>query len=94
MKDDIVDAPASARVLFQTRYVDMFLVLAREAAKRGILVMIACHRINKDAWPGKGLWYDDALGFPESRVLASWTKVASRLCGQWNALARVAEVDP
>ena len=81
------DAPAKAQLLFQTRYVEMFKVLARVAAERGILVMIACHRINQDAWPGSGLWYDTSLGFPESRVLQSWSKIASALCGQWNIVA-------
>lgn len=87
LKNDIVDAPKLATVLFQTRYIDMFLVLAREAAQRGLLVMIACHRVKHDAWPGAGLWYDDSLGFTEDVVKESWSKLASVLCGQWNVVA-------
>jgi endoglucanase len=94
MKDDIVEAPSGAKELFQTRYVEMFGVLAREAAKRGMLVMIACHRINKDAWPGKGLWYDEALGFPETRVMESWSKIAAELCEHWNVFAADLQNEP
>ena len=94
LKDDIVDAPPNATVLFQTRYLEMFRVLAREAATRGILVMIACHRIQHDAWPGSGLWYDASLGFSEARVLQSWGKVASGLCGQWNVVAADLQNEP
>ena len=94
MKNDIVHAPEEATVLFQTRYIDMFLVLAREAAARGILVMVACHRIKHDAWPGAGLWYDESLGFPEARVLESWTKLAGALCGQWNIFAADLQNEP
>ena len=85
MKNDIVEAPDGAgpgHLLFQLRYVQMFLAIAHAAAQRGILIMIACHRVKHDAWPGAGLWYDDALGFPESRVLESWGIMASALCGQ------------
>lgn len=98
MKNDIVEAPQGARapgaLLFQTRYVEMFGVLASEAARRGILVMIACHRINKDAWPGKGLWYDEALNFPEKRVVESWSKIAGHLCGHWNVFAADLQNEP
>ena len=51
-----------------------------------MLVMIGCHRVRADAWPGKGLWYDDALGYPESRVKQSWSRVAAALCGEWNVV--------
>jgi len=94
MKNDIVEAPQGAQLLFQTRYVEMFGVLASEAARRGILVMIACHRINKDAWPGKGLWYDEALNFPEKRVMESWSKIAGHLCEHWNVFAADLQNEP
>ena len=86
LKDDIVETPQRERLLFQTRYVRMFAVIAREAAKRGILVLIACHRITHTAWPGAGLWYDSALGFSEARVLQSWDALASQLCDSWNII--------
>ena len=94
MKNDIVEAPKGAQLLFQTRYVEMFGVLASEAARRGILVMIACHRINKGAWPGKGLWYDEALNFPEKRVMESWSKIAGQLCEHWNVFAADLQNEP
>ena len=33
----------------------------KRAADRGILVMLACHRLTPQAWPGTGLWYDDNI---------------------------------
>ena len=71
MKNDIVTAPDEEPLLFQVRYLEMFAIIASEAAKRGILILLACHRIKHDAWPGKGLWYDDSIGYPESRVRGS-----------------------
>ena len=64
-------------MLFQIRYVPMFAALAKAAARRGILIMLACHRVKHDAWPGLGLWHDDGLGFPMSRVLDSWGRMAT-----------------
>lgn len=86
-RDEIVKSPKEEPLLFQVRYVEMFAIIAREAAKRGILVMVACHRIRHDAWPGKGLWYDQDIGWPVERIKASWTKLAATLCGQWNVVA-------
>ena len=87
LKNDIVDTPQQERFLFQTRYVDMFKVFAREAGKRGILVMIACHRITHDTWPGEGLWYDARRGYSEERVKQSWSLLADALCKHWNVFA-------
>ena len=83
----IVDAPEEEPLLFQVHYLEMFAIIAREAARRGILVMVACHRIKHDAWPGAGLWYDERLGWPVSRVKRSWAMVAQTLCGEWNVVA-------
>ena len=55
----------------------MFVVIAQEAARLGLLMMIACHRISPEAWPGEGLWYDKARGYPEARVKESWSQVAT-----------------
>ena len=63
-------------------YIDMFLKLAQVAARHGILVVLACHRLSNEAWPGKGLWYDEKL--TEPLVMRSWTRIAAKLCGQWN----------
>ena len=52
------------------------------AAEYGILVTMACHRLTPDAWPGNGKWYDGTV--TEARVLASWSRVAAKLCGHWN----------
>ena len=68
-------------------YRSMFQVLARAAAKYGILVMMACHRIRPAAWPGLGLWYDPSGPITLDRVLVSWDAVAAALCGEWNVFA-------
>ena len=75
------EAPELARF----KYVDMFLRLAEAAADAGILVMIACHRLNPEAWPGDGKWYDKDV--TESRVMDSWSIMAGKLCKQWNVFA-------
>ena len=91
LKNDIVEMTSEERAmepsLIQVRYVDMFALIAREAAQRGILIMLACHRIKGDAWPGAGLWYDEALGYPEERVKKSWSVLTAALCGTWNVVA-------
>ena len=35
--------------------------------------------------PGDGLWYDKDV--TEERVKESWSKLAAKLCGQWNVFA-------
>ena len=66
-------------------YLAMFRRLAEVAAEHGLLVMMACHRLKPDAWPGKGLWYDDEI--TEAKVKDSWSRIAAELCGQWNVFA-------
>ena len=63
----------------------MFAKLAEVAADHGVLVMMACHRLNPKAWPGEGKWFDKTI--TEARVLESWGKISGRLCGQWNVFA-------
>ena len=57
-------------------YIDMFLKLAQVAAEHGILILMACHRLKPDAWPGKGLWYDETV--TEERVKQSWSTLAAK----------------
>ena len=78
-------APWEAPELQEYGYLEMFARLAEVAAEHGILILMACHRLRPDAWPGDGLWYDEAL--TEARVLESWGRIAARLCGQWNIFA-------
>lgn len=59
--------------------------LAEEAAKQGVLIMMAMHRLTPEGWPGAGLWYDSQV--TEARVLESWTRLARALCKQWNVFA-------
>jgi len=77
-------------------YRQMLLHLVRAASHRGILVLLACHRIriayNTDVngvhaeWPGDwdGLWYDSA--YSEERVETLWGEVAQLFCAQWNVM--------
>ena len=75
------DAPWESSELQEYHYLDMFLKIAQIAADHGILIMMAAHRLRPNAWPGLGLWYDGLLS--EQRVLASWDRLADKLCSQW-----------
>lgn len=69
------------------RYLEMFARIAEAAASRGLLVMMACHRLAPDAWPGKGLWHDPDGPITEREVNASWSAVSEALCPSWNVFA-------
>ena len=94
LKDDIVETPPEEASLFQVRYLEMFGVIAREAARHGIIVLVACHRVTPEAWPGEGLWYDTKRGYTESTVRQSWSRVADALCGQWNVFGADLQNEP
>lgn len=102
LKNDLVELKSDGehgdgeQGLHGLRYLEVFALLAREAASRGILVVIACHRVLHDAWPGSGLWFDDTLGYPEARVKRSWSAVAAALCGesQWNVIGADLQNEP
>lgn len=78
--------------LYNVSYLDMFAEIANAAARKGILIMMGCHRLNPTAWPGNGLWHDDNI--TEAKVLESWDRVAERLCGQWNVFATDLQNEP
>ena len=80
-----VGAPWEAPELEAFHYLEMFVRLSEVAAEHGILVMMACHRLTPNAWPGNGKWYDARI--TEERVRQSWEKIANRLCRQWNVFA-------
>ena len=95
-KNDIVEAPEGAgpATCSSRSGTSRCSSPSRAAAKRGILIMVACHRVKHDAWPGAGLWYDDALGFSEAKVMESWALMASALCAQWNVFAADLQNEP
>lgn len=68
-------------------YLQMFGLVASAAAKRGLLVMLACHRMHPSTWPGEGLWFDTAGPITEEHVLQSWGKIADAFCHVWNVFA-------
>ena len=72
-------------------YVGMIKRLAQDMAKRGILVMLANHRLTPHTYPGaeaSGYWYSDEI--PVDAVKRAWTRLAEELCEEWNVFA----VDP
>ena len=87
-----VGAPWEAPELENFKYIDMFGRIAEVAAEYGIVVMIACHRLNPAAWPGDGKWFDTTI--TEEKVKESWGKVATKLCRQWNVVAADLQNEP
>jgi hypothetical protein len=77
-------APWESKELAHMSYLDMFVAIASAAAEHGILVMLSCHRLTRDAHWG-GLWFSYALN--EQRVYESWAKLIERTCDQWNVFA-------
>mmetsp|Transcript_26468 Transcript_26468/g.67219 ORF Transcript_26468/g.67219 Transcript_26468/m.67219 type:complete len:737 (-) Transcript_26468:276-2486(-) len=78
-------APWESPELEGYHYLEMFAKITEVAAEHGIMIMMAAHRLHPDAWPGKGLWYDERM--TEERVKESWAKISERMCKQWNFFA-------
>ena len=56
MRDAVVEAPPNLLDdLREVRYIEQFSLLARAAARRGILIVLGCHRIAPDAWQDPGI---------------------------------------
>jgi aryl-phospho-beta-D-glucosidase BglC (GH1 family) len=82
--------------LHGARYRQMFKVVIRAAARRQLLVLMACHRLRRsyaspehpEAWPGSwnGLWWEDDA-FPEIKVAVTWGEIAATFCSEWNFFA-------
>ena len=70
--------------LAHLHYVAMFRQIAVVAARFGILVLLACHRLTADSEWG-GMWFSDKV--PEAAVHASWARLMGELCGEWNVFA-------
>ncbi|KAL1500419.1 hypothetical protein AB1Y20_013076 [Prymnesium parvum] len=94
IKDGVIEPATAGKAaeLVGLSYLEMFQSIAERAASRGILVMIACHRLRPDAWPGGGLWYDEFLD--EGSVLRSWELLCAALCAQWNVVAADLQNEP
>lgn len=56
-----------------------------QAAAHQLLVLVTCHRMSPDAWPGDGLWYSKEI--PEAQVMESWRRISAALCPHWNVFA-------
>ena len=90
LKNEIVgesDALAFAPELTSLPYVHLFVALAKAAARRGLLVVLACDRLRADITPDHheaGTWYSATL--PEELALRSWQRVAHSLCPLSNVI--------
>jgi aryl-phospho-beta-D-glucosidase BglC (GH1 family) len=74
-----------------TDYLGMLAAISQEAARHGIVVLLANHQIKSgypDEWPGEwdGNWFDET--YQPERILELWTKLATRLCNDdlWNIM--------
>ncbi|KOO25359.1 cellulase (glycosyl hydrolase family 5) subfamily protein, partial [Chrysochromulina tobinii] len=73
--------------LLHLRYVNVFTTIAKAAARRGQLIVLACDRLTFSAAPGQpgsGLWYSGEVS--EEQVQRSWAHIADVLCSQWNVI--------
>ena len=77
-------------------YRQMLLTVTRLAARRGILVLLACHRIRRfysdgihAEWPTgwDGWWFDDKVGLGMAKMESLWQEMAHVFCGEWNVFA-------
>lgn len=77
------------------RYRGMLQHVVHEAGKRGILILLACHRLKRfysdgihAEWPSgwDGWWYDNAAGLPFDKVMNLWGDMARIFCIEWNVV--------
>ena len=78
---------AHASELIELPYTHIFAEIAKAAARRGILIVLACGRISPSLAPGaqgSGSWYSDSIS--EDLVLRSWQRMAKTTCALWNVV--------
>ena len=75
------------------RYRGVLQYIIHEAGKRGILILLACHRLKRfysdgihAEWPSgwDGWWFDDKAGLSFKQVQSLWGEMANTFCLQWN----------
>lgn len=78
------------------RYREFLQLVITEASKRGILILLACHRLRRSysdgihaEWPSgwDGWWYDDKAGLSLNKVEDLWEEMAHLFCDEWNVFA-------
>lgn len=83
---DISELPYADPTWRGIDYVTMIKRVVQAAARKGILVLLACERLEHVPIPdteGGGLWY--GFDFPEEDIVRSWQKLAAALCRtDWN----------
>jgi endoglucanase len=67
-------------------YMHMLLMLVRAAARHGMLVTLAAHRVSLAAGANvtQGMWYTDRVD--EEKVILSWQRLARLFCSEWNVM--------
>ena len=82
--------------LIGLRYREMLQYIARAAAQKGIMVLLACHRLRRfysdgihAEWPSgwDGWWYDNKARLGFERVEQLWTEISRYYCNEWNVFA-------
>ena len=82
-------------VLRGVDYRQMLGIVMQSAARHGILVLFALHRLRQSysatvpgAWPGdwNGLWFEGPGEYSEDNVADMWEQVAHYYCGMWNLM--------
>ena len=73
--------PQAEPGLVGKHYLQALRFVAEEAAKRGLVVALACTRLAPNDRPGNGLWYSHAV--PEDAVLRSWSSSLPRMAPAW-----------
>lgn len=83
MGDELLYAPE----LLELPYSHVLLTIARAAARRGILIVLACAKNSLATPPGSaggGHWVSDAVN--EELAMRSWQRLAHALCAQSNVI--------
>lgn len=65
-------------------YIDFLRTFTRQAAKKGILVLLDIHRLDNRDITSKGYWYSTDI--PEIRLKRAWEKLCKRLGDEWNIM--------
>lgn len=64
-------------------YVHMLVLLARAAARRGILIVLQARVLSLYS-ENIGLWY--SYGVSEDSLSLAWGRLARALCNEWNVM--------
>ena len=66
------------------QHLDIMENIVDMAADYGLLVLFDLQRLQSDAWPDAGLWYNHQVSI--RTVMDTWDIMQSRFCSKWNTL--------